>query len=303
MAQQNRPSSAEEFISDSGKAIIPIIIVAIVIFVALGSYVIVQPGHVGVIVTLGQVNMEALPEGFALKKPIMDKIEQIDIRLSATTASAQSASKDLQIVTTEVKVQFSLNADVAPQIFQRIGRRDAVSSTVIEPAILESVKAVTARYTAEELVTQRAIVKEKIQETIDEFIRTTLADKEIPTAVIISNVAITDFKFSDEFNKAIEMKVKAEQKALQAVNEKDQLVTQAEAAKAVKLLAADAAAYQITTESKARAAAIEREAKALLNHPELIQLRLAEKWDGRLPRFTGGNAVPFLNVDQMMQGN
>lgn len=280
----------------------PILIIVIIIL-ATSAFVIVDSGHVGVVRTLGAVQPKPLPEGFHFKKPFMDKIEQIDIRLTKAQSKSAAASKDLQTVATQVTVQYSLTGPVAPQTYQKIGTRDVVAATVIEPAIQESVKAITAQYTAEQLVTKRAEVKLQIQEAIDNFITVTLKDKDVPTALNIANVAITDFEFSDEFNKAIELKVKAEQEALQAINEKTRRVTQAEAAYQEQKLAADAAAYDIEARSKAKAEAIAREAKALKNNPELIQLRLSEKWDGTLPKFTGGETVPFINVDSVMKDN
>jgi len=278
----------------------PIIIILIIVF-ATSAFVIVDSGHVGVIRTLGAVQPEALPEGFHLKKPFMDKIEQIDIRLTKAISKSVAASKDLQTVETQVTVQYSITGAVAPRTYQRIGTREVVASTVIGPAIQESVKAVTAQFTAEQLVTRRAEVKQQIQAAIESFIIVTLEDKQVPTALTIANVAITDFEFSVEFNKAIELKVKAEQEALQAINEKTRRVTQAEAGYQERKLAADGEAYEIEASSKAKADAIAREAKALKNNPELIQLRLAEKWDGTLPRFTGGGGVPLLNIDTVMQ--
>ena len=94
---------------------------------------------------------------------------------------------------------------------------------------------------------------------------------------------MTDFQFSDEFNTAIEQKVRAEQLALQSLNEKKQRITQAEAKKQEKQLAADAASYEIEKMSMAQAAAIKRESQALKGNPALIQLRYVEKWDGVLP--------------------
>ena len=278
------------------------IIFILLFFVVTGVFVIVESGHVGVVRTLGAVQPDALPEGFHMKKPFMDKVEQIDIRLTAATAKAVSASKDLQTVQTQVTLQYSITGDLAPLIYQKIGKRSTVSLTLIEPAIQESVKAITAKYTAEELVTKRAEVKVEIQEAINTFISITLRDKEIsPNALRIANVAITDFDFSEEFNKAIELKVKAEQEALQALNEKIRRVTQAEAAAEEKKLAASAQAFEIEVGSKARAAAIEREAKALKNNPQIIKLRIAERWDGTLPKFSGGNMVPLLNVDSLLK--
>ena len=277
------------------------IIIIVVLFLITSAFVIVESGHVGVVRTLGAVQPKPFAEGFHLKKPFIDKIEQIDIRLTKANAKAQAASKDLQTVSTQVTVQYSLVGEVAPLTFQKIGDREIVSATLIEPAIQESVKAITAQYTAEQLVTKRAEVKLQIQEAINNFIDITLKEKGVVNALRIANVAITDFDFSDEFNKAIELKVKAEQEALQAKNEKARRVTQAEAAAAEKELAADASAYEIEVASKARADAIEREAKALKNNPELIQLRIAEKWDGKLPRFSGSEGVPLINLDSILK--
>jgi len=276
----------------------PIIIIVIIIL-ATSAFVIVDSGHVGVVRTLGAVQPNALPEGFHLKKPFMDKVEQIDIRLTKAKSKSQAASKDLQTVATQVTVQYSLSGPIAPLTYQRIGKRDVVAATVIEPAIQESVKAVTAQYTAEQLVTKRAEVKQQIQKAIENFINVTLKDKNVPTALKIANVAITDFDFSAEFNKAIELKVRAEQEALQALNEKTRRVTQAEAGYQERKLAADGEAYEIEAASKAKADAIAREAKALKDNPQLIQLRLAEKWDGTLPRFTGGETIPLINLDSI----
>ena len=289
--------------ADAAGRAVPIIIILVILGALMAnSVVVVQSGHVGVIRTLGAVQPRALPEGFHFRKPFIDKVEQVDIRMTTSTGKAEAASKDLQIVETDVTVQYSLVADVAPQTYQRIGVRDGVASRIIEPAIQESVKAVTAQFTAEELVTQRAEVKKKIHLAIGDFIRETLSQKDIPDAVNLANTALTDFKFSVEFNRAIEMKVKAEQEALQAENEKKKVVTQAEANAEQVMLEADARAFEIEAESIARAEAIKREAEALRNNPELIQLRAVETWDGVLPRFTGGgSALPFININDITQ--
>jgi regulator of protease activity HflC (stomatin/prohibitin superfamily) len=276
-----------------------IMISVAILFFLFKSVVIVNSGYVGVVKRLGAVQPISLHEGFHFIRPFIDTVEQMDIRLSKGTTQSTSASKDLQTVKAQVTIQYSLSGALAPRVYQRIGTREMLASTVVAPAIQESVKAVTAKYTAEELVTRRSEVKIKIQEAIELFIDVTLTEKDLRNCITISNVAITDFDFSDEFNRAIELKVKAEQEALQAKNEKTRRVTQAEAGAEERKLAADAEAYQIARASEARAAAIQREAKALKNNPELIQLRFAEKWDGRLPTLTGG-AVPFLNMDGLL---
>ncbi len=274
-----------------------ILIILPAIILIQNSFVIVDAGRVGVIKKLGAVQPIPFEEGFHLKTPFIDTVIPVNIRLNNSQSNSLSSSKDLQNVQTTVSVQYSINADVASQTYQKIGLNKQIQTTVIQPAIGESVKAVTAKYTAEELITRRESVKLQIQQAIQLFINTTLTEKKIANGIKIANVAITDFNFSDEFNRAIELKVKAEQEALQAKNEKIRRVTQAEAAAAEKELAADASAYEITVASKARADAIKREAKSLKSNPELIQLRIAERWDGQLPQFNGSSAIPFLNID------
>ncbi len=283
------------------KPIIGAGIAVFMIFVISSSFVIVNSGHVGVVRTLGAVQPVALEEGFHTKKPFLDQVEEIDVRLTKVATTAGAASRDLQVVSTNVTVQYSLMGSVAPLTYQKIGVGKMVAETLITPAILESVKAVTARYTAEELVTRRAEVKTQIQDAINSFINITLTQKGVLGAMTIANVAITDFDFSAEFNRAIEQKVKAEQDALKAKNDKIRIITQAEAAAAERMLAADAEAYEITTFSKARADAIKRESEALKNNPELIQLRLAEKWDGVLPKVSGDAVMPIVGMTDMLQ--
>ena len=280
------------------KGLIPVIILVALALVLLGGMtVVVEAGHVGVLRTLGAVQEQPLDEGFHFKKPFIDQVELMDVRLTASHAKATAASKDLQTVSTQVTTQYSLNGALAPQTYQRIGTLAKVSANLVEPGIQETVKAVTAKFTAEELVTKREAVKLQIQEALNTFINNTLKEKDLDGAVMIANLAITDFNFSEEFNRAIEAKVKAEQEALQARNEKIRRTTQAEALAAERTLAADAQAYSTEVESKARAEAIRREAEALKESPELIQLRAVERWDGVLPRMTTGGAVPFINLN------
>jgi len=273
------------------------IITVIGIYLFTSAFVVINAGHVGVVKTLGAVQPAPLEEGFHLKKPFIDQVEEVDIRLRKAESQASAASQDLQVVSTRVAVQYSMSGPIMPLTYQKIGRREVVESTLVSPAILESVKAVTAQYTAEQLITKRAEVKIQIQAAIEAFIDATLAQKEVIGALTLANVAITDFDFSAEFNRAIEEKVRAEQEALKAKNEKLRRVTQAEAAAAERTLAADAEAYQIEVASKARADAIRLEAEALKDNPALIQLRIAEQWDGRLPQVSGGDAIPLLNLD------
>lgn len=266
------------------------------------SVVIIDGSEVGVVKTFGKIDPEPLKQGPHLVIPWVQSVTKVNTQLGGAPVKAEAASKDLQVVTTEITVQHAIDGSTAPLAIKGVGDMAKIDADVIYPGIHESLKAVTAKYTAEELVTKRDLVKDEIVVALTQFINDTLAKKGLSNSIVIANVAITDFRFSDEFNHSIEAKVKAEQQAHQAENELRKRRTEAEAAFIEKQKAADAAAYEIEKASVARADAIAREAKALKDNPDLIRLRATEKWDGNLPTFSGGQApIPFLNltVDQL----
>lgn len=274
------------------------IVALLILCTLLGSFRIIDSGTVGIKKNLGQVESATLPPGLHFFTPWVAGIDCMDVKLRPFICKAESASKDLQHVTTEVTIQHSINPSMAAKGYVAVGTLDVIDATIVGPAIQETVKAVTARYTAEELVTKRELVKTQVHQELVKFIDDTCESKGIKGVISINNVAITHFDFSEEFNKAIELKVQAEQNALKAENEKRMVITQSEAAKAKTELAAQAEAFQVTEISKARAAAIQREAAALQANPALVRLRAIEKWDGKMPTMMigGNNSLPFINM-------
>lgn len=260
-----------------------------------GSFEVVDKGHVGVRMEWGAVQDQELEPGWNWKVPFRDSVEELSTKLiSYDVEGAAASSKDLQTVTTTISVQHYLVGEKASDALQNVGSIVAIDATVVDPAVQESLKAVTAKYTAEELVTKRDEVKGKVTDEIRSYIEHTLSEKGIDGALHVANVAIEDFKFSEEFNESIEAKVKAEQEALKAKNDKTRKITEAEAEARERELRADAESYTIDVKSKARASAIEREAAALRDNPELIELRLTEQWDGKLPVYSNGDNLPFI---------
>ena len=241
-------------------------------------------GSEGVVKHFGEVKHDkTLGEGWVLVTPFRTTVESVTRKLIKVERSAKSSSKDLQDVSTEVTVQYSIVQ--TSKLLQAIGNREKIESILFTPAVDESVKASTALYTAEQLITKRPKVKSEIVKNLKKFVGESLKQRSLPKdSLLISNVAITDFRFSEEFNQSIELKVKAEQAALQAKNEYEKKVTDARAE-----------AERIRLVSTAKARAIRREAQALKENSDLVDWKKAEKWDGKLPEVTGG-VIPMFDI-------
>lgn len=296
---------------------IPLVVAGVALLMLLmvmgSSCTIVEPGTAGVKVTLGQVSEVSLKEGLHFKAPFAEEVYLVDCRRLVATITATAASKDLQNVQTTVALNYRVNGDQAWSLFQSVGQtRDAWEIVLIQPAVQEVVKAVTARYNAEELVTERQRSKDDITQRIQERF-------EDLNQLMMEEVSITDFKFSAAFDAAIEAKQVAQQEAQRAENDKKRRVTDAEAERLVREQNSEAIAFEIERRATANAeqirVAAEAEAKAVRVTAEaeaerirvtadaeseaLVRLaaaardpalraRFIEKWDGQLPRVVAG---------------
>ncbi|HEY7080961.1 MAG TPA: prohibitin family protein [Nitrososphaeraceae archaeon] len=213
--------------------------------------------------------------------------------------SAASASKDLQDVSTQVALNYRINPDNVQVVYKNLGYDYA--NRVIVPAIQESVKQVTARFNAEELITKREVVKTEIEQQI----KRRLAAYNI----IVDTISITEFKFSPEFIKAVEAKVAAQQRALQAQNELRRIGIEAQQAeaKAVGEQKANIARAQGVKQSNVLQAEGESEAITIIDQklkssPSYLEWLKAQRWDGKLPLVTSGGgsgssgATPFIEI-------
>jgi len=259
------------------KKLIWIAIVTTILLVTFNPFVIIPAGHRGVVVNLGAVSDKVLQEGFHLRTPILQNIQIIDVRMQKEEVSTGAASKDLQELKTTIALNYHLGVGTVNQLYQKVGMD--YKNRVIDPAVQEAVKAATAKYTAEEVVTKRQIVRDDMKRIITERLA-----REF---ILVDEVSITDFDFSESFNKAIEAKVTAEQLALQAKNVLEQ-----------KKFEAD----QTITTARAEAEKIRIQAESISKQggQSYVQLKAIEKWDGKLPIQMIPNAtVPFLDLNQI----
>ena len=267
------------------KGIIGGIVVLIIVGVlASQSAQIVEAGHRGVLLHWSAVDTSVPPleEGLHFVIPIQDTIVSMEVRTLKFVKATSSASKDLQNVSTEVTVNYSPDPNAVNILFQQVGLE--YESRVIEPAVEEVVKQVTANYNAEELITKRPQVKSDIELEITKR----LAVYNIDTQVI----SITDFQFSALFSSAIESKVEAEQKAQKAENEL--LRIEVEARQMEQQAKGSAAANIAQAQGEAEAIRIINE--SLSTNPFYLEWLKTQAWDGRLPLVVGDGGTPFIAI-------
>ena len=251
------------------------VVAFIVLILIVGSFYMISAGERGVILTWGKADPIAKAEGLHFKYPIAQKVIKMNVQTQLYAVDkASAASKDLQTATTSIALNYFINPDATPELYKTIGVN--YQDKIIVPAVLEVLKASTAQYTAEELITKRPEVKDKIDAGLRERLST--------FGINVQAVSITDFKFSDQFESAIEGKVTAEQNALAAKNKLEQVKYEAE---------------QRVTQATAEAEAIKIQASAIQSQggKDYVQLKAIEKWNGQLPTMmTGSGVVPFITI-------
>lgn len=250
--------------------------VILLIFVFLRPWVQVGAGQRGVVLNFGAVQKQVLEEGLHLRIPVMQNIVLMDVKIQKAETDAAAASADLQDVSSRIALNYHVVPDKANVVYQKIGLQ--FKERIIDPAIQEVVKAVTAKYSAEELITKRPAVSEAM--------RVALADRLRANNIAVDAFSIVIFSFSKIFTEAIESKQTAEQLALKAKRDLERIKIEAEQ----KITAARAEAESLRLQ------------RANIS-PDLIELRKIEanmkaidKWNGILPQVTGEGAIPMIGL-------
>ena len=263
---------------------IGIILLIIIGVVAYASVKIVDAGHRGVLLHWNAVDLTQPPldEGLHFVVPFADDVVNIEVRTLKYEKSTTSASKDLQTVATTVTVNYHPEKESVHFLYKNLGLD--YENRVIQPAIEETVKQVTANYNAEELITKRPQVKADIQAEISDRLNEFNLETEV--------ISITDFEFSPLFAQAIEAKVEAEQKALKAENDLRRIEVEARQREANAIGVANAN----IAEARGEAEAIAIINQALAENPNYLEWLKTQAWDGKLPLVVGEGGTPFIQI-------
>lgn len=262
------------------KLITGIIVVIFAVSLLFSAVFTVPAGERGVQLHFSAVTGKIYDEGLNFKIPFIQTVDKMNVKTLKVETSSSAASKDLQVVTTTLAVNYRLLPNKVAEVRQKIGQD--YQSVIVDPAIQEAIKAATAKFTAEELITKRPIVRDEMKIILQEKL-----DSLSSHSLKVEEFNIVDFSFSPEFDAAIEAKVKAEQDALKAERDLDRIKVEAQ---------------QKIEAAKAEAESIRIQSNALRNNPSILELRAIEKWDGVLPKVTGG-ATPFIDITAISEEN
>ncbi len=259
-------------------------VVAFVVLIAtwiLWPLAIVPAGNMGVISLFGKVNLEPISPGLSVVAPL-SKVHNVNVQILKHDSQGDAASKDLQSVHTTITTNFNVLPSTAAKLYSEVGMD--YEAKLFDGAVQETFKAITANYTAEELIKKR----EQVTGEITQLFKKKISDLSGNT-IRIDAVFIKNFQFGAAFNKAIEEKQVAEQTALKASRDLERIRIEADQKRAQAQGEADARIMS------AKAEAESFRLKSLQITENMIRMATVEKWDGNLPMVTGGS-VPFVNI-------
>ena len=264
--------------------IVILAVVLIVIFaVSNGCFVTVPAGHTGVVLNFGRVSENVLGEGLHLKTPFVQSVIPIDNRIVKLDVTTEAFSKDLQTINVDVVVNYHIRKDAGAALYKDVGL--GYEDVLITPAVNEVLKAVTAKYTAVELVSSRqevsVLLNDGLNEKLNEY------------GIVTNELNIINWDFSEEYISAIESKQVAEQNLIKTRTEQEQALVIANTEAQKRVIAAEAQANEIKMLAEANAESNRIIAESVT--PELLEYRKIEAWDGCLPAVTGGT-TPMMDV-------
>lgn len=255
------------------------------ILVAANSFTIVPAGHTGVVLTLGEVSGTPLPEGFHVKAPFVQSVEKMSNKIQVYQSDASAVSRDLQTVKSTIAVNYRLVSDLTPKMYKDTGTE--YETILMMPVVQECMKSATAKYNAEQLITEREAVSNEVKASLDEKLN--------GYGIYIEKFNIVNFDFSKEFNEAIEAKQVAEQNLLKTKTEQEQAKVIANTEAEKKVIAANAEAEATLTKAKAQADANKLLEQSLSDR--VIAYEQIQKWDGIMPKVTGSEGGLLIDVD------
>ncbi|MDR1008840.1 MAG: prohibitin family protein [Rickettsiales bacterium] len=280
MKSSNIPSFGFKFIKNPGdpeqaamvNMALNILLILVAILLLSNSFATLAEGEVGVRTRLGKAASQTISAGMYFKIPFVDDIKKFDIRTQKRLYKASSYTRDIQTAEGNVSLSFSLEPSTVIETYKTYGLD--WENRIIPQNLEQVVKSEIGKWDAVSLIANRDVVTEKIAAELKR-----LFSEKYP--VRIESFQLVDLSYSNNFERAIEAKVIAIEKAKEAENKTKQIQEEANQ----KLISA-----------KAEAESMRIRANALVQNKSLIDYEAVQKWDGKLPQYMMGSSVPFVNL-------
>lgn len=254
------------------KRVLLVVVAGIFVLVILGnSFRVVKPGYRGILVTLGSVSNNVLNEGLHFKAPFVQMIETMCVKIEKKETPADAVSKDLQDIKTTIAINYHIVPSKVNIVYKEYAKTPKeAEDIIIGPKVQEIVKAVVSQYNTLELISQRELVRAKIQTELTKIV--------LKYHIVLDELSIVNFAFSEGFTQSIERKQIAEQDAITAQKKLEQIKFEAE---------------QLVAQAKGEAES--NRLKQITLTSMLIEWEKVKKWNGVLPQVTGSNGS-FINM-------
>ena len=231
-------------------------------------YYIVEPGYTALHLRVGKIISAGTESGMYFKIPLVDSIIMINNRICKAEIGTTALSKDLQSIKADVAINYRINDAI--KLYKTVGID--FEKIILNPYSQESIKAVCAMFTAEDLIR----IRDKARTEVFNQLKSRLD----PIFIELIDFNFVHLDFTAQFIHAVEEKQIAEQLAKTAHNLTEKINEEAIQARTK----ADAEAYSLNI-------------KRMNLTPDLIRLKAIEKWDGKLPHYQSGS-LPMLMLDK-----
>lgn len=235
----------------------------------------VDTGHRGIETRFGEIQGEPLPEGLHFYNPFTSTIYEIEVRERKIEGKAISFTRDTQ----RADIDFALTLYPDPIQINKIYKQFGIEweQKLVAQAIQNAIKDVVGQYIADELVSKRDEARLKSQAEVVK----NLAMNNI----IVTRLDFVNLDFDDAYEKAVEAKVVAIQKAAEAKN---------------KTVEVEETAKQTVMSAKADAESMQIKSEALKANKGLVEYEISQRWDGHLPAIMAGGGSNMFNIPQSL---
>lgn len=281
-----------------------IIAVVVVLFAIYGSYFTVDRHEVGIVTRWGAIRYTVGP-GLHFKLPIADTatMYRTDIRAFQLT-KVNTYTIDNQELDAVFTVNYRIPAEQAERIFTSVPDFEQRLSTLT----LDRFKAEVGKVNVTDIASRRGEVGKRVFDVLQK-------DASRLFGLEVTDFQINNIDYTPQFRQAVDQaaiaktlveraeqlkrqaEIDADSKKITAIGEANAIRERARGDADGNLLRAQAEAQAIKIKGEAEAAAIAAQATALKDNPGLIELRRAERWDGKLPSQVLGTApIPFMPI-------